>query len=104
MQLNISFDILAYLGLIFCGMVGSIAASALAFILSLAGPNGGGWKPIIMIGYAVTTGLFLSFLVSAVAAGVWLAVCSTTGSAFWCTVATTFIVRLLVCISEPGGR
>lgn len=84
--------ILIFFGVVVSGMIGSFVASALAFVVSC---HSGGVKPLLIAAYTVTTGLWLSFVFSAVVAGLTLAFCSTAGAAFWITVACTFFIRLI---------
>lgn len=90
--------VLTFLGLVFCGMLSSMVASGLGFVAALANGNNSTWKPLKILLYACTSGLMLSFAVSAVAGGIWLAVCSSVGTALFATVVTTFVVRLIVCL------
>ena len=98
MSVNISFDILSYFGLVFMGMLGAIIGTAIAFVLTL--PAKQQWKPILILAYACTTGLALSFIVSLLAAGLWLALAPTVGVAFWGTVCTTGLLRLIVSLAS----
>ena len=90
-----SFNLL--ICLILTGMLGSLIGTVIAWALAVRSQQG--WKAIRILRYGFTYGIAVSAVGSLATAALWLALAPTVGVAFWATICTTSVVRLIFSLS-----